>query len=133
MNSKTDQGKKPKARGGWDEEDTTKVTKPSQTSTLKVKTLEEFRRPLDKQLITQSQSIEIESKIIEDILTPTGITVKPNDNQLAEFLKRIKNLNKDIISRIIIEKIKINESSSDPTSNKVLMVKVNFIFRNLYI
>lgn len=125
MSKTLENGKKQRARGGWDEDDNNTIKKqvPGNNPTLQVKTMDEFRKPLEKQLIAQSPSIEYESKILEDILIPSGISIKPSDIQLADFLKRIKTLNKEIISKLILEKIKTNENSSETNSNKVLMVK----------
>jgi hypothetical protein len=61
----------------------------------------------------KKQSFEYENKVIEDILRPSGVAVKPTDNQLNDFVKRVKTLNKDVVSRIIIDKIRSFENASN--------------------
>jgi hypothetical protein len=47
----------------------------------------------------------METKLIDDILKPAGVTIKPSDSQLNDFIRRIKTLNKDVIGKILIERI----------------------------
>jgi 3-isopropylmalate dehydrogenase len=41
-------------------------------------------------------------KLIDDILKPTGVTVKPSDTQIKDFLKRLKTLKKEIVDNLDI-------------------------------
>ncbi len=43
--------------------------------------------------------------MIDNILAPTGITAKPSDFQLKDFLNRVKNLNKETINNILHERL----------------------------
>lgn len=40
---------------------------------------------------------DYENRIIDDALEVSGISMKPTDGQLAEFIKRIRTLNKNVI------------------------------------
>lgn len=70
---------------------------------------------------------EYENRIIDDILVPTGVTLKPGDNQLKEFIKRLKSLKKDLVYKILLERIKNYENMSDVNSIKTLTVLIIYL------
>ena len=56
-------------------------------------------------------------------MKPTGVTVKPSESQLNDFLKRIKAFKKEVVSKILIDKVKILSSINDDQNQlKQLMV-----------
>lgn len=57
------------------------------------------------------------------------MTLKPSDNQIKDFLKRLKSLNKDLVYKIIFEKVSNFQNMSDPNSIKTLTV-INYIYEN---
>ncbi len=63
-----------------------------------------------------------EQKLIDDLIIPTGISSKPNENQLKEFAKRCKSLDRDVIFKIIVDKLSNYENMSDPSNSKTLNV-----------
>jgi hypothetical protein len=46
------------------------------------------------------------------MLVPTGISLKPSDSQLKEFVKKIKTLDKDFIFNKLCEKLSLYESGT---------------------
>ncbi len=46
-----------------------------------------------------------ENKLLDDLIQPSGISIKPNDNLLKDFIKRCKSLDKDIIFNYLIDKL----------------------------
>lgn len=56
---------------------------------------------------------EVERQLIDNILAPTGITTKPSDFQLKDFLNRTKNLNKDTITSLLHERLVQFDESQD--------------------
>ena len=75
--------------------------------------------------------------MIGDLIQPTGIIIKPSENQLKEFAKRVKSLDKEIIFEMIYEKLLNYENMSDANNSKILMVsfilKVYLIFFSFFI
>jgi len=69
---------------------------------------------------------EYENKIIDDILVPTGVTLKPSDNQIKEFLKRLKSLNKDLVYKILLDKVLNYQNMTDQNSIKTFTVKYKY-------
>jgi hypothetical protein len=64
----------------------------------------------------------METKLIDDILKPTGVTIKPSDSQLNEFIRRIKNLNKEAVGKILMERIgNLGTPTEDQNQVKQLM------------
>ena len=47
------------------------------------------------------------------MINAKGVTLKPSDTQLKEFIKRIKSLNKDIVSEILYEKISLYSKDNE--------------------
>lgn len=71
---------------------------------------------------------EYENKLVDDILQPTGITIKPSDSQINEFLKRLKSLDKKLIGKILYEKISNFENLSNQAEIKILtVIRIFFI------
>lgn len=60
-------------------------------------------------------------------MVPTGVTLKPSNNHMKEFIKRLKSLKKDLVFQILIDKIKNYENMADTTSIKTLTVNIFFI------
>jgi hypothetical protein len=75
-----------------------------------------------KKIQNSTLSVEYETKLIDDILKPTGVTVKPSDTQIKDFLKRLKTLKKEIVLNILFDRLKNYESMGDSTQFKVLQV-----------
>jgi len=53
---------------------------------------------------------ECEKRLIEDIVQPGGIRIKPNDNMLAEFMKETKGMETYIIGCLLLSKLEANYS-----------------------
>lgn len=66
-----------------------------------------------------------EQKLIDDLIQPTGISLRPNETQLKEFAKRAKNLDREIIFRTLFEKISKYEQMSDGINIKILIVIIS--------
>ena len=47
----------------------------------------------------------LEKKLIDDILQPTGIKVKPDEKLMVDFCRRAKNLDRTLIYSYIMEKV----------------------------
>lgn len=71
---------------------------------------------------------EYENKLIEDLLTHQGISLKPSGSLLEEFLKKSKTLNKQKISKFLIEKISELINLTDKNSINKIIVKI-ILFR----
>lgn len=77
---------------------------------------------ITKETEIKKNTIELETKLIDDILKPTGVTIKPSDSQLNEFIKRIKTFNKDFIYKILIDRIvNLGVPTEDQNQVKQLM------------
>jgi hypothetical protein len=63
-----------------------------------------------------------EQRLIEDLLQPTGIIIKPSDNQLKEFAKRVKSLDKETIFEMLYGKLLNYETMNDTNNSKIIMV-----------
>ena len=48
---------------------------------------------------------ECEKKLIEEIVQPGGIRVKPSDNQFLEFIKDSKGMEVYIIGSLLLSKV----------------------------
>jgi hypothetical protein len=75
----------------------------------------------------------MENKLIEDIIIPTGISTKPSDSQLKEFGKRAKSLDKEAIFKNLWERLENYENMIDGSNVKVFIVIFQLIARNCYI
>jgi hypothetical protein len=42
---------------------------------------------------------------LEDLIVPSGISLKPNENQLKDFIKRCKSLDKEMIFNFLMNKL----------------------------
>jgi hypothetical protein len=51
---------------------------------------------------------ECEKKLVEEIVQPGGIRIKPSEAQLAEFLKESKAMDTHIIGSLLLSKIEVN-------------------------
>jgi len=56
--------------------------------------------------------IEYESKIVNDLWNSNAFILKPNESQMIDFLKRIKNLNKTTLSKAISDKLELQDAKS---------------------
>ena len=63
--------------------------------------------------------------MIDDLIQPTGISARPIENSLKELARRAKNLDRELIFKILYEKLASYESLSDTNGQKVLLVKKN--------
>ncbi len=57
-------------------------------------------------------------KLVDDIIHPTGISLKPTENILKEFGRRVKSLDKEIIFGILIDKLNSYENMTDGNNVK---------------
>ena len=46
--------------------------------------------------------------MIEEIVQPGGIRIKPNDNMLNELLKEVKGMDVHIIGSLLLSKLEVN-------------------------
>lgn len=51
---------------------------------------------------------ECEKKLVEEIVQPGGIRIKPSEAQLAEFLKESKGMEVHIVGSLLLSKIEVN-------------------------
>jgi hypothetical protein len=70
---------------------------------------------------------EYEVKIIDDVLNAKGVTLKPAETQMKEFIKRLKTLNKDIVCDIFNEKLLKFDEMGDGDKIRVLVVSLFII------
>ena len=55
--------------------------------------------------ISKDTRFALEKKLIDDILQPTGIKVKPDEKLMVDFCRRAKNLDRTLIYTYLMEKI----------------------------
>lgn len=70
----------------------------------------------------------IEQKLIDDITKSSGISNKPSEIQLNEFIKRSKNLNLNALHHILINKIYNYENYKNSTSIKTFIKSLYLIY-----
>ena len=69
-----------------------------------------------------SSSISLESRLLDEIIQPTGIAVKPSETLLNEYCRRAKNLNRDTMYHNIMDKITpFRQYAAYPDQMKVLI------------
>ena len=76
-----------------------------------------------KKIQNSTLSVEYETKLIDGILLPTGVTIKPSENNMKDFLKRLKTLNKQTVLKILLERLEIYESITGNDQVKILQVR----------
>ncbi len=64
-----------------------------------------------------------ELKLVDDIIQPTGISLKPTDNILKEFGKRVKSLDKEIVFNILLDKLNNYENMTEGNNVKSFTVR----------
>ena len=69
----------------------------------------------------------LEKKLIDDILQPTGIKVKPDEKLMVDFCRRAKNLDRTLIYSYLMEKISPYKTFVDNTE------KINTLIKCLYL
>ena len=57
--------------------------------------------------IKKDTRFALEKKLIDDILQPTGIKIKPDEKLMVVFCRRAKNLHRTLIYTYIMEKISL--------------------------
>jgi hypothetical protein len=70
---------------------------------------------------------EYENKLIDDVVNAGGMTLKPAESQLKEFIRRLKSLNKDIVCDIINERLMKFDEMSNSEQSKILIVKISLM------
>jgi hypothetical protein len=68
--------------------------------------------------------------LIDDLLQPTGISVKPNETQLKELSRRAKNLDREIIFKLLMEKLNNYENMAEGNNLKILTVYSKIILES---
>ncbi len=68
--------------------------------------------------------------MIDDLLQPTGISVKPNETQLKELSRRAKNLDREIIFKLLMEKLNNYENMAEGNNLKILTVYFKIILES---
>lgn len=74
----------------------------------------------------------MEKNLIDSILAPSGISVKPSDLQFKDFLARVKTLNKDTINKLLHERLISFEQNQDPKPIQVSRI-ILLIFKEMFI
>ena len=69
----------------------------------------------------------LEKKLIDDILQPTGIKVKPDEKLMVDFCRRAKNLDRTLIYSYLMEKLSPYKSYIGNTE------KINTLIKCLYL
>jgi hypothetical protein len=59
-------------------------------------------------------------------LQPTGISLKPNETQLKELSRRAKNLDREIIFKMLMDKLSNYENLGEGNNLKILTVCFNY-------
>ena len=73
----------------------------------------------------------LEEKLLEGIFQPTGISVKPSDTLLNDFCKRAKNLNREKIFNILMEKVEPFKEYPGNTEKTKLLTKCLYLIEHL--
>ena len=122
---------------GWQDDDdtpegsSTSYTKPptNKLSFIKQKPSYQPQPPQQTQPVKQpnQSSFTLEEKLLDDILQPTGIQLKPAEHLLRDFTKRAKNFDKErifyyLINRITPYKEYVNNSDKNKMLAKCLYV-----------
>jgi hypothetical protein len=68
---------------------------------------------------------EYENKLIESVLNSKGVTLKPTELQLKDFIKRLKSLDKDTVCDILNEKLMKFNEMEDTEQVRMLLVCVS--------
>jgi hypothetical protein len=75
-----------------------------------------------RKLQSSTLSREYEIKLIDDVLNSKGVSVKPTETLLKDFIKRLKTLNKDIVCDVLNEKLMKFNEMEDNDQIRVLIV-----------
>ena len=62
-------------------------------------------QPSSTRTIPKDTRFALEKKLIDDILQPTGIKIKPDEKLMIDFCRRAKNLDRTLIYSYLMEKI----------------------------
>ena len=63
--------------------------------------------------------------MLDDLLVPTGISLRPNESQLKELAKRARNLDREIIFKNLMDKLNNYENMTGQAEIKILTVFTN--------
>jgi len=76
-----------------------------------------------KKIQSSTLTGEYEKKLIDEILQPSGVSVKPSPSEMKDFMKRLKILNKKIVLDILFNRLQDYEEN-DTDAMKTLMVSL---------
>lgn len=111
------EGKNKGPRGGWEDDDN--EIRSSNRVVNKTPVFQRREDTMSKPVIEERrQNINIELKLVDDLIHPTGISLKPTENVLKEFGRRVKSLDKEIIFGIIMDKLNNYENVSEGNNVK---------------
>ena len=77
--------------------------------------------------IRKDTRFALEKKLIDDILQPTGIKIKPDEKLMVDFCRRAKNLDRTLIYSYLMEKISPYKTFIGNTE------KINTLIKCLYL
>ena len=93
-----------------------------------------FNKPLHNNNYQPSSShpkkdtrFALEKKLIDDILQPTGIKIKPDEKLMVDFCRRAKNLDRTLIYSYLMEKISPYKSYLGNTDKMNMLIKCLYL------
>ena len=93
-----------------------------------------FNKPLSNNNYQPSSShpkkdtrFALEKKLIDDILQPTGIKIKPDEKLMVDFCRRAKNLDRTLIYSYLMEKISPYKSYLGNTDKMNMLIKCLYL------
>ena len=73
--------------------------------------------------------------MVEEIVQPGGIRIKPNDTMLNDFLKEVKGMEVHIVGSILLSKIEVNypfQTKAKALYTIEFLVKKNEIYHSFF-
>ena len=77
--------------------------------------------------IRKDTRFALEKKLIDDILQPTGIKIKPDEKLMIDFCRRAKNLDRTLIYTYLMEKISPYKTYVGNNENTNMLIKCLYL------
>lgn len=113
-------------RGRWEDDDNNN----NQQTTMKTFTNKSNQFSFKKTSQNQNE-FALEDKLLDDILQPTGIAIKPAENLLKDFTKRAWNLNKEKIFLYLMKRITPYKEYLNISEKSKMLIKCLYVIEYL--
>lgn len=113
-------------RGRWEDDDNNN----NQQTTMKTFTNKSNQFSFKKTSQNQNE-FALEDKLLDDILQPTGIAIKPAENLLKDFTKRAWNLNKEKIFLYLMKRITPYKEYLNVSEKSKMLIKCLYVIEYL--